>query len=251
MPARGTEIVIIKKNSDFHSSTLPEGGIDDLYKRCGFKKPDEFNLACSWTIPGDMKIFIRLYGKTTGRAGAENKAELPPPVDKVLFFGNIAIVASQGSTLNKSKPISLSVRRLHELLDLLGGGSEDLGGSKNDECDALEDAAHEVVLRSEMKKRGVKLTSEGYAKDGFVVDDRDVEMIEEVDDGDDATDNDAGEDDEEEEMTEEVEDESESEGHVIEGGIEGDTDAENLYLSGYTQLEGDPDQLGYEDYDSE
>ena len=102
-----------------------------------------------------------------------------------------------------------------------------------------------------MKKRGVKLTSEGYAKDGFVVDDRDVEMIEDVDDGDDATDNDAGEDDEEEEMTEEVEDESESEGHVIEGGIEGDTDAENLYLSGCTQLEGDPDQLGYEDYDSE
>ena len=249
MPARGTEIVIIKKNGDFNSSTLPEGGIDDLYKRCSFKKPDGFNLACSWTIPGDTKIFIRVYGKTSGRAGAENKAELPPPVDKVLFFGNIAIVASQGSALNKSKPISLSVQRLHELLDLLSGGSEDLGGSKNDECDALEDAAHEVVLRSELKKRGVKLISEGYAKDGFVVDD--IEMIEDVDDVEDATDNDVEEDDEEEEMTEEVEDESESEGHVIEGGNEGDMDAENLFLSGYTQLEGDPDQLGYEDYDSE
>ena len=246
MPARGTEIVIIKKNGDFHSSTLPEGGIDDLYKRCGFKKPDGFNLACSWTIPGETKIFIRVYGKTTGRAGAENKAELPPPVDKVLFFGNIAIIASQGSVLDKSKPISLSVTRLQELLDLLSGGSEDLGGSANDDRDALEDAAHEVVLRSEMKKRGVELTSEGYAKDGFVVDDRDVEMIEENDDDEDGTDNDE-EDDDEEEMTEEGEDESESEGH----GYEGDTDAENLYLSGYTQLEGDPDQLGYDDYDSE
>lgn len=247
MPARGTEIVIIKKNGDFHSSTLPEGGIDDLYKRCSFKKPDGFNLACSWTIPGDTKIFIRVYGKTTGRAGAENKAELPPPVDKVLFFGNIAIVASQGSLLDKSKPISLSVQRLHELLDLLSGGSEDLGGSKNDDHDALEDATHEVVLRSEMKKRGVELTSEGYAKDGFVVDDRDVEMIEDDDnDEDDATDNDE-EDDDEEGMSEDSDDESESEGPEFEG----DTDAENLYLSGYTQLEGDPNQLGYDDYDSE
>jgi len=52
-------------------------------------------------------------------------------------------------------------------------------------------------------------------------------------------------------MTEEDEDESESEGHVIEDANEGDMDAENLFLSGYTQLEGDPDQLGYEDYDSE
>ena len=246
MPARGTEIVIIKKNGDFYSSTLPEAGIDDLYKRCSFKKPDGFNLACSWTIPGDTKIFIQVYGKTSGRAGAENKADLPPPVDKVLFFGNIAIVASQGSMLDKSKPISLSVPRLQELLDLLNGGSEDLGGSQNDDRDAIEDAAHEVVLRSEMKKRGVELTTEGYAKDGFVVEDRDVEMIEDNDDDEDATDNNE-EDDDEEEMTEDDQDESESEGQ----GFEGDTDAENLFLSGYTQLEGDPDQLGYDDYDSE
>lgn len=249
MPFRGTEIVVIKKNGDFHSSTLPEGGIDELYKRCGFKKPDGFAMACLWTIMASEKIFVRVYGKTAGRAGAENKAELPPPVDKVLFFGNVAVVASQGAGFENSKPISLSVPRLQELLDMLGGGAEDLGSSKQDAIDALEDAAHEVVLRAEIKKSGVGLTREGYAKDGFVVDDGDVEMIEGNDDDDD------------DERTDDDDEEGEEEGAAVgsdaddsdldKQGIESYTDAENVFLSGYTQLEGDPDQLGYDDYDSE
>jgi hypothetical protein len=249
MPSRGTEIVVIKKNGDFHSSTLPEGGIDDLYKRCGFKRPDGFAVACCWTVTAGEKIYVRVYGKTAGRAGAENKAELPPPIDQVLFFGNVAVVASQGPVFDKSKPISLSVARLHELLDLLSGGSEDLGGSKEEARDALEDAAHEVVLRAEMKKAGVKLTKDGYARDGFVVDDRDVEMIEENDgdEDDDRT------DDEDEECDEAgIVDDSDADISDDDGQpTDCDNDAENAFLSGYTQLEGDPDQLGYDEYDSE
>ena len=251
MPFRGTDIVVIKKNGDFHSSTLPEGGIDELYKRCGFKKPDGFSMACFWTITAGERIYVRVYGKTSGRAGAENKAELPPPVDKVLFFGNVALVASQGPVFDKSKPISLSVARLTELLDLLGGGSEDLGGSKEDARDAIEDAAHEVVLRGEMKKSGVGLTKEGYAKDGFVVDDRDVEMIEENEEEEEDDQVDAGEEDGEEESTVEGSDDDEDDSDVDRDVMDCDTDAENAFLSGYTQLEGDPDQLGYDDYDSE
>ena len=41
----------------------------------------------------DKKTYkISLYGKDSGRAGMENKYELPPPVDNILFFGKIALV---------------------------------------------------------------------------------------------------------------------------------------------------------------
>ena len=242
MSLHKTDIVIIKKNSDFYASTFPEGGVQELYKRCGFKKSDGFQMACSWKIPSENKIVIKVYGKVKGRAGAENKAELPPPIDKTLFFGNIAVVAFQGSSQNK--PISLSVERLLELLDILGGGSEDLNGANAEEKDAFEDAAQEVALRAKIKKKGVSITNDGYMKDGFVVDDQEVEMID--------NENDDSDNNSEDENEEDDEDMLDNEGSEIDfNDDEKNNDTEETYFSGHTLLEYDPDLLDYEIYDSE
>jgi hypothetical protein len=257
MPARGIEIVVLKKNSDFHSSTLPDGGIEELYKRCGFKKPDDFSNVCSWTVPeldADMNgngknIYIRVFGKTTGRAGAENKTELPPPADKTLFFGNIAVVAFSGNNINKAKPIPLAPERLRQLFELLIGGTDDLGGEGADAADAAEDAeAERLMLEQEKAASGgkVKRTKAGYVKDDFVVEDDEVEMIEGADDEDDDADEDDDPEDDDEDDEGDDEEEGEDDGEVESQLDEGD--------DGIDLLEGaldDPNQLQLEEYDSE
>lgn len=202
MPAGGPEIVILKKNADRHSSTLPAEGEAALYKRCGFKKPDGFRVHCTWLLPAEEStIFVRVYGKTEGRAGSENKSELPPPVDSTLFFGNIAIVASMGADADTAKPTPLSVQRLESLFELLVGGVEDLGGAAADKADALEDA--QADEDDDDEDTLLPRTREGYAKDGFVVDDED-------DDDEDRTDEES--DDEEESTDPDEAQESDGEG---------------------------------------
>lgn len=170
MPASGVDIVIMKKNGDWHSSTMPEEGEEALYKRCGFKKPDGFAVHCTWGIPdGTSTVFVKIYGKTDGRTGSENKTELPPPVDTTLFFGNIAAAASIGLDVESAKPAPLSAKRLATLFDLLIGGTETLGGAGADADDAAEDA--ENGAEDEEVVEALPRTRHGYVKDGFVVDD--------------------------------------------------------------------------------
>ena len=46
-----------------------------------------------------------LFGYTTGKAGTDNKHELPPPHDSTLCFGDIIILASKDEN-NWNKPVS-------------------------------------------------------------------------------------------------------------------------------------------------
>lgn len=180
MPAAGTGIIILKKNTDRHVSTMPDEGVAALYKRCGFKKPDGFRVHCTWMLPGESStIFVRVFGKTEGRAGSENKSELPPPVDTTLFFGNIAIVAYIGTDIETARPTPLSIERLDGLFELLVGGVEDLGVAAADKADAAEDQEADEEDEDALLPR----TREGYAKDGFVVDDEDVEDSDDEEDG--------------------------------------------------------------------
>jgi len=40
---------------------------------------------------------IKLYAKTTGKAGNENKYEFPPPMNKTTFFGKCLLVNPSGN----------------------------------------------------------------------------------------------------------------------------------------------------------
>ncbi len=80
---------------------------------------------------------------------------MPPPIDKDLYFGKIAVLGFSGK-----KPMYLSVSLWNKLWENLMGGFEDLNGpSESDETDELEDEDPENI------------TSDGYLKDNFVVDD--------------------------------------------------------------------------------
>jgi len=161
------KILIVEKTGVIKELAVKVYDEGELYKKAGFKSAEGFSRATQWTL-GDGTV-VSLYGKTTGRAGQENKYDFPPPVDKILFFGACVLVAEEGS-LKKSE--------WETYYEELFGGFEDIGDE--DTSDDEEDDEDDELPK----------TKSGYAKDGFVVDDEDDE-----DDDDDGSDDEDEEDD--------------------------------------------------------
>ena len=80
-------------------SVLSEKDLHDLLK----KKTATTNLG-SYQYD---EYTLTLFGYTTGKAGTENKHELPPPLDSNIYFSDILLIASNNdSTWNN--PITFS-----------------------------------------------------------------------------------------------------------------------------------------------
>jgi hypothetical protein len=185
-----TSVVIVSKSgtlSECSVHTKNETTIDDLTvllsKKCGFRNPQGFTCYHTWkyknkrkfefttyanandVVEGDIGtqtvpkyIFIDLWAKTDGHAGQENKYELPPPIDDLLIFGSIALVAR----IDKKTAVNLTIDLWNVIYEKLFGGFEDLTTSiveDENEIDELDSIPQH------------KKTNNGYLKDGFVVDD--------------------------------------------------------------------------------
>ena len=152
-------ILIVEKTSVIKEVSIKSFDEKDLYKKAGFKSPEGFEKVHEWTIDGTT---VSLYGKTSGRAGQENKYDFPPPVDKVLFFGS-CILTSNTNSLNK--------QQWETIYEKLFGGFEDLDDEDSELSE--DDEEDDIAPR----------TKTGYIKDDFVVDDDDDEDdMEEEDD---------------------------------------------------------------------
>ena len=119
----------------------------EYFKKCGFKSDAGFALQTVWEG-------VHLYARKTGKANSENKYEFPPPVDGVLYFGKCLLVQKRDGAV-----ADLSVPQWTALYNKLYGGFETLGTEDESEDD------EEPEFR----------TREGYAKDGFVVSDDELE----------------------------------------------------------------------------
>ena len=154
-------ILIVEKTGNIKESKIKSP--EDIYKKCGFKTPKDFEHQTTWTVDCcNETINVRLYAKTSGRANSENKYEFPPPVDNELYFGSVALLAfSQDDEI-----LDLYSETWEKIYEDLYGGFEDLGEEDSSEEDELEDVPDEFK------------TKEGYLKDGFVVpDDNDLEDV--------------------------------------------------------------------------
>lgn len=120
-------IIIIEKNAKLRSLTVKDYKEEELFKKCGFKKDTDFKKQTEWFVKHDGKKYvISLYGKLEGKAGMENNAELPPPVDSKLFFGALALVGQVKDDTNKKTHINLTIPLWDTLYQKLYGGFEDL-----------------------------------------------------------------------------------------------------------------------------
>ena len=182
-------IIIIEKTGTIKTLCIKEYNESELYKKCGFTKPDGFMKQTEWTKNIDnIPYSISVYGKKIGKANYENKYEFPHPIDKELFFGSCAIVCKK----NKSEYISLTIPLWTKIYENLMGGFEDLSKTSKED----EEEEDELAKIPNNKK-----TKSGYLKDGFIVD-GDTGSESELDESDDTEQTE--EDDEEEEEEEEV-----------------------------------------------
>jgi len=160
-------IVIVEKTGDLKSTSIKDFKEEELFKKCGFKKGDDFVKQNDWSVrTGGNKYVISVYGKTDGRANSENKYDFPPPIDSTLFFGSCAIIAKDGN----GAYTDLSVELWNKIYEKLFGGFEDLAAT------AAEDENEEDELANVPKEMKTK---DGYLKDGFVVSDEDEEDVDE------------------------------------------------------------------------
>lgn len=118
------------KQASFEESVDTEDSLKKYLKRT--KAP---NLIGSWTW---QKYKLFLYGYKEGRAGTENKHELPPPNDEALLFGDACVVASL--LKNQNKPSPFTVDQYKKFYNTKFGGFEDIDGeSADEEGDGEED----------------------------------------------------------------------------------------------------------------
>lgn len=189
------DVIIVEKGGSLKALAVKDFKLDELYKKCGFKKGDDFVKQVEWNAKYDgKKYFVEVYAKTDGRPNSENKYDFPPPIDTTLFFGNCAILAYLKKSDGSAEYVSLSLPLWNKIYEKLFGGFEDLAST------AAEDEAEEDELANVPKE---KKTKQGYLKDGFVVDSSDTE---ENNSGDNSDDEEEEDEDESEETSEDQDD---------------------------------------------
>ena len=161
-------IIIIDKGASLKTLTVKDYKVEELYKKCGFKKSTDFNLQVEWPVKLDgQKYLIQMYGKLDGKANMENKYDFPPPVDKKLYFGSCVLVGMLRDDSNNRSHINISIDLWNKIYEKLFGGFESLTVT------CIEDEEEEDELQNVPKN--MKTKNGGYLKDGFVVDSSDAE----------------------------------------------------------------------------
>ena len=155
-------IIIIEKTGELKNVKY-DATKDELYKKCKFKKDENFLERHTWKTKKDKYDFktVTLYARDTGKANTENKYDLPPPVDNFLYFGCCALVAKN----DDDEYVDLDVEMWEKFYEDLFGGFENLADT------AKEDEEEEDELDNipdNMK------TKSGYLKDDFIVDDNEI-----------------------------------------------------------------------------
>lgn len=221
------KVVLIKKNGNLKCSSVKITILSEIYKKCGFINNKNFKKRHTWK---ENNHFYSIYAKDNGKAGSENKYELPPPLDSKLYFGTMIILKHSDETICLENLLNLSMDEYNNLYEKLFGGFEELG-------DDTEESEEEYVDPK-------NLTKEGYDKSsGFIVSDIDEdsdtdfssveEEYEDNDEDDSLEDNsysEPEEEGEEEEEEEEEEDEDEEEDEEDDDSSL-DSDKEDSYLS--------------------
>ena len=204
--------ILIKKGGTVKCSNLKLSSLDEIYKKCGFMNNNNFVSRNIWSL--DNKSYFTIYSKNKGKAGSENKYELPPPIDSELYFGTMVILKHSEKIITINNLQDLTVDEWKHVYDTLFGGFDDL--------DDDEELSEEEEVDPE------NLTKEGYLKDDFVVDDddsieNDESGFEDISDIDDEFGESSVDSDEEFESDEELESDEDAESDE---DVESDEDAE-------------------------
>ena len=88
-----SKIIVIEKDGKFKSGLIKE--INDLYKKCNFRKSEGFSQITTWT---KSDIIVELWGRIDGKNNVKNSYKFPKNVTKQIF-GNCCVVSKSKGVL--------------------------------------------------------------------------------------------------------------------------------------------------------
>jgi len=169
------DIILVEKNGELTKHMLKDFDVDKLYKKCGFKNNNNFEMLCEWTISQPIIHSIQLFGKSKGKANFENKYDFPHPFNSLVFGTSILI------GYDKSKQVQpLTLEIWDQAIHIINKGFDDLKKTQKED----EEEEDELAMVDSSKK-----TKQGYLKDGFVVDsdsdnnDEEYDILEQLHEG--------------------------------------------------------------------
>jgi DNA-directed RNA polymerase subunit M/transcription elongation factor TFIIS len=127
------------------------------------------------------EILLTLFGYKKGKAGTENKHELPPPLDNELYFSDILLVASKVKE-SWTNPVNFTPEQYEKFFSSAFGGFESLDDEEDSQdeedledadVDELEEEKEEIIISDKKKKA----EDEGVPEDE---DDKEADEDEEV-----------------------------------------------------------------------
>ena len=154
-------VVILTQKAEVKQGTLvtaPNGTINTSMIQALIKKKDTIELLGSYK---NKAQYLFLFGYTAGKAGTENKHELPPPHDTTLCFGDIVVIASKDPN-SWTTPVPFSMTDYETFYTRAFGGFEELE-SEEEADDVLVEEEEEVV---EEEEEEVVEEEEGVEEEG-------------------------------------------------------------------------------------
>lgn len=148
MPPRkessGVQALLLTYKAEVKEITIPlgaNGKIEETALKTILKKKELPEIVGTYTCKART---LFLFGFTSGKAGTENKHELPPPYDSVLCFGDIILIASNDPN-DWKKPTPFHSTDYELFYTRAFGGFEDLEDEEElDDAEAEADAEAEV-----------------------------------------------------------------------------------------------------------
>lgn len=152
MPSQFTGLLLTAKG-DVKQAKLTAAGLalttEDIQKYLKKKtEPDYIGSYCY------KSKYLHVVGYQTGKAGTENKHELPPPHDSMLLFGDILILVS-ASEDSYAYPISFKVEDYEAFYTYAFGGFEELDEDEEEEeveVEEVEVEEAEVVEKQDKEE---------------------------------------------------------------------------------------------------
>ncbi len=153
------------RNAQLNADVLTEGKPSGKLVSTLLRRAQEPGFTGTYKYGANM---IHLYGYNTGKAGTENKHELPPPHDKVLLFGEAVLFMTAGG-----KFVSFADAEYKKWYNTALGGFEELGEEDSDTED--EEDGEEEAEEEEEEEEAVEEEEEETAEPDLPVEEEEEE----------------------------------------------------------------------------
>ena len=108
-------VVLIDKVGNKKKTAIKNFDLQTLHKKCNFRNNLNFKKRWTWKIKDN--IYISLFSKDKGRSNNINKFDLPPPIDKTIYYGSMIVVKHSEKMLKNENVENITLEEWEKCYD--------------------------------------------------------------------------------------------------------------------------------------